>query len=221
MIEVNSLSLFLNKTRILHNISFKIDQGNMVAFIGKSGAGKTSLLKCLGGLLPHEGDIMITERLGFVFQNFALFPHMKVLQNCTHPLKKILGYSKQEAEHKALEFLNIFQVGSLIHSYPSRLSGGQQQRVALARALCLDPQILLFDEPTSSLDIENIKIFLDLIKILKSRGITLIFSTHDRILLREVFDKIYFIEGGKIIESYDRRLEELENKRLIYTYLSY
>jgi polar amino acid transport system ATP-binding protein len=219
MIEGKNISLTLKGKKILKQLSFEIPQGRLAAFIGKSGAGKTSLLKCIGGLYPHEGTFICEGKKGFVFQQYHLFPHMTALENCLHPLSKVMKQPHALAHKKALAMLGIFGMQEHQAAYPSQLSGGQQQRIALARALCLDPQILLFDEPTAALDPENKQLFLEILKKLKKEGVTILISTHDQSLLKGILDKVYFMEEGAIVESYDILCDKLENKQKINGFL--
>ncbi len=219
MIEGKNISLTLKGKKILNNLSFEIGKGRLAAFIGKSGAGKTSLLKCIGGLYSHEGTFICEEKKGFVFQEYHLFPHMTALGNCLHPLCKVMKQPPELALAKARAVLESFGMQNYQEAYPSQLSGGQQQRIALARALCLDPQILLFDEPTAALDPENKQLFVEILRKLKDQGVTILISTHDQSLLKGILDQVYFMEGGEIIESYDALGENLEDKPHIQGFL--
>ena len=231
MITANSLSIRVKDhttqqpLTILDNVTFKILDGRISCFIGKSGAGKTSLLKAVGGLYPYEGSILldgkelkslsVQERgqlLGFVFQQFNLFPHMTVLENCTHPLKNLHLLTEEEAYRKAHEKLKLLGIDDLAHRYPSQLSGGQQQRVAIARALTLSPRLLLFDEPTSALDPESSVALQLILKSLVAQGITIAFSSHDMSFVRGLIDVAYFLERGKIVETYDARVDVMPEK---------
>lgn len=219
-------------TPILDQISFELSPNRITAFIGKSGAGKTTLLKCIAHLLPHyEGvitcggqnlkDLTPTARaleVGFVLQQFHLFPHLTVLQNCTHALKKIVGL-KEEAINRSIETLTLLGMMPHIHAYPSQLSGGQQQRVAIARALVLRPKILLLDEPTSALDPENKKSLESILFDLQAKGVTLAFSSHDLPFIRKMMDRIYYLEGGRLIETCDLRTEDPLQKEKIGPFL--
>lgn len=216
MININHVSLVLKGKNILNDISLTIPQGSLHCLIGPSGAGKTSLLKCIASLHQHyTGSIeyqgksintmLPTERahtIGFVFQHFNLFPHMTVLENCVHPMIHVLKISQELAQKKALEILTSVGMESYKDSYPQRLSGGQQQRVAIARALCLEPKILLFDEPTSALDPESSRNLVTLLKTLKNHGITIIISSHDMAFVKAIHENIHFISDGKLVESY-------------------
>ena len=212
-------------TTILNDVSFKIIDKRITCFIGKSGAGKTSLLKAVGGLYPYEGTIKVEEqelktmsvqergqKLGFVFQQFNLFPHMTVLENCTHPLKNLHLVGVEKAQEIAHQKLALLGVEELAARYPSQLSGGQQQRVAIARALSLSPQVLLFDEPTSALDPESSASLQMLLKKLCTQGITIALSSHDMSFVRGLLDNVYFLELGKIVETYDAMIDVIPEK---------
>jgi ABC-type polar amino acid transport system ATPase subunit len=219
MININHVSLTLKGKQILNDISLTIPQGSLHCLIGQSGAGKTSLLKCIASLqqqytgsIEYQGRLinamLPTERahtIGFVFQHFNLFPHMTVLENCVHPMVHVLNVSQEIAQKKAVEILAQVGMEQYKDSYPQQLSGGQQQRVAIARALCLEPKILLFDEPTSALDPESSRTLVTLLKTLKDQGITSIISSHDMAFVKAIHGNIHFISEGKLIESYDQQ----------------
>lgn len=210
---------------ILNDVSFTIPDQRITCFIGKSGAGKTSLLKAVGGLYSYEGTIKVGvqelktmsaqergQKLGFVFQQFNLFPHMTVLENCTHPLKNLHLVSAEQADQVAHQKLALLGVEALVDRYPSQLSGGQQQRVAIARALSLSPQVLLFDEPTSALDPQSSASLQMLLKELVGQGITIALSSHDMGFVRGLLDNAYFLEVGKIVETYDAKVDTMPEK---------
>lgn len=220
MIQVEHIFFYDQGKAILKDVSLVIPKGRLVALIGRSGAGKTTLLKCLGSIIPYKGQISHDHKVGFVFQNFALFPHFTALRNCTHPLIKVLKFSPEKAYQKAIETLGLLNMKAYKDAYPSQLSGGQQQRVAIARALCLDPEVLLFDEPTSALDPENTEDFLSVLKDLQQKGITIVVSTHDVTLLRHILDQVYFLEEGRIIEFYDSKQDRLEDKPSISKFIN-
>lgn len=219
MISGKNISFgFKNKkmtSTILKNVSFEIKKGLITAFIGHSGAGKTSLLKCTANLLPYyAGDISYcgnnlkslnpVERataIGYVSQQFHLFPHLTVLQNCTYALVETIHHSKQHAEETAIQMLQMLGLETYSTLYPKQLSGGQQQRVAIARALVLQPQVLLLDEPTSALDPKNRTFLEDILLNLKAKGMTIALSSHDMPFVRNIQNRIYFMEDGQIIEE--------------------
>ncbi len=218
MITAKNISLAIQGKKILHDVSFEIPKGQLAFFIGPSGAGKTSLLKCLGKLHSFEGTIFSEGKIGFVFQQFYLFPHMTVAENCTHPLETTLKWSPSKAKEKAAAMLSLFGIQELEKEYPTKLSGGQQQRLALARAMCLEPQVLLFDEPTASLDPENTHNLIKMISVLQKGGVTMVISTHDLNLLKQITGTIHFVEQGKIVESFDPELDQMESKPKIHRF---
>lgn len=218
---------------VLEDISFQLRQGRITTFMGQSGAGKTTLLKCIANVnTEYEGTITRDNRdlksltpaerattIGFVLQQFHLFPHLTVLQNCTYALIQVLGLSEQEANERSLELLKSLGMQAFVDAYPSQLSGGQQQRVAIARALVLQPEVLLLDEPTSALDPESKKSLVTLLLDLNARGITMALSSHDMPFIRKIMDYIYFLENGKVVEEWDRRIEEYVTKDKIKQFL--
>ncbi|MEI6806392.1 MAG: ATP-binding cassette domain-containing protein [Myxococcaceae bacterium] len=211
-----------SKQWALENINFEIPKGRVTLFLGKSGSGKTSLLRCIANLnTSYTGNICFGDNsikqlsrpdrvraIGFVAQQFNLFPHKTVFQNCTEPQQLVLERSLEEAELKTKELLNSLEISHLADRKPHELSGGQQQRVAIARALCMDAQALLLDEPTSALDPESTGKLRDILKILLQQGVSIAISTHDMSFARSVFDRGYFMEAGKIIEESGSRIEE-------------
>lgn len=214
IVDVKNISLKNRSYFVLKNISFQIEKGDIITFIGKSGAGKTTILKCVANIIRnYEGKIFVdgvdprqasnvdnARRMGFVFQDFNLFPTMTVLQNCIDPLL-IRGETREQASMQARDYLSRLGVSEYQMRYPSELSVGQQQRVALARALALEPQVLMFDEPTSSLDPENTQGFIEILDDLKKQGITILISSQDIPFVTDVADKIYIMERGEIIEK--------------------
>lgn len=202
-------------TPILNDISFELKKGRITFFLGQSGSGKTTLLKCISnlhstyeGLITCEGkdikQLSSVERassIGFVLQQFHLFPHFTVLKNCTYALAKALKIEGREAKEKATEILHSLGMHPFIHAYPLQLSGGQQQRAAIARALVLSPKILLLDEPTSALDPESKKSLQTLLLDLSQQGITLGLSSHDMPFVQKMMDCVYFMENGKFVEE--------------------
>jgi len=231
MIRGNNISYqFRGSAPVLKEISFELSPGRITAFVGKSGAGKTTLLRCMAHLLPqYEGEITFdgqnlkeqtpSERalkVGFVLQQFHLFPHLTVLQNCTYALEKAFGIKEKT---RAIETLTLLGMFPFIHAYPSQLSGGQQQRVAIARALVLQPKVLLLDEPTSALDPESKKSLESILFQLHEQGVTLAFSSHDLSFIKRMMDRIYYLEGGHLIESCDLRKEDPASKEKIGSFL--
>jgi ABC-type polar amino acid transport system ATPase subunit len=221
-------------TPVLDQVSFELRKGRITTFMGPSGAGKTTLLKCIANLcsqyegsIVHEGqdlkDLNPIERastIGFVLQQFHLFPHLSVLKNCTYSLTEVLGLTDEKAEARAEEILAILQMQPWMQALPSQLSGGQQQRVAIARALVLQPEVLLLDEPTSALDPESKKGLENLLLDLNARGITIALSSHDMPFIRKIMDCVYFIEQGALIEAWDRQSEDLASTQRIKQFLN-
>ena len=218
IIETQNLcKVFKGKIKALDNINAKIMRGEVVVVIGPSGSGKSTFLRSLN-LLEHSTSgkvffegVDITDKkvninkhrqkMGMVFQQFNLFPHMSVLKNLMIAPTKLLGLSKEEAEKRALELLERVGLKDRAEAYPSQLSGGQKQRVAIVRALCMQPDVMLFDEPTSALDPEMVGEVLDTMKALAKDGMTMVVVTHDMGFAREVADRVIFMDSGMIIEE--------------------
>ncbi len=202
---------------VLRGMSMSVDLHEVVCLIGASGSGKSTLLRCLNGLEPVDagtvwvGDIEVTahdvdldqarQKVGIVFQQFNLFPHMSVLENITLAPRKVLGQSKDVAESSAGDLLERFGLSDKAHDYPDRLSGGQQQRVAIVRALAMKPEAMLFDEVTSALDPLLVGEVLDVIRELKTEGMTIIMATHEMDFAREVADRVCFLAHGQVLEQ--------------------
>lgn len=205
MLEIRNLNKSFGNNKVLTDLSFKLERGTVGVLFGKSGAGKTTVLRCLNGLETFDsGEIIIDNEvinnskdinkirnnIGMVFQNFNLFPHMSVLENLIEAPINVLKNPREDAITKAKELLELVDMGDKIHSYPHELSGGQKQRVAIARACCLTPKVLCFDEPTSALDSESISKVSKIINDLKYKGITILIITHDKNFADEINDKI-------------------------------
>lgn len=218
MINIKNLSLTINNKTILNSISCNLLPGKITTFIGKSGAGKTTIFKSLVGLLKNfDGSILIdnqelsnfnakqrSEKIGYVFQDFNLFPHLSILQNCSTPLK-IHGMSHDKADQKALKVLQSLDMQDFANTYPQQLSGGQKQRTAIARALCLQPKVLLLDEPTASLDPFNTQILINILKQLATSNLIIGISSQDMNFVSKIFDEIYLVQDGKIVEFCDKK----------------
>lgn len=218
---------------VLKDVSFQIEKSRITTFMGPSGAGKTTLLKCVANLYPeYEGKITYDGKdiksfaplervstIGFVLQQFHLFPHLSALNNCTYALVHAMGMPRLDAEARALETLGLLGMLPFVHALPAQLSGGQQQRVAIARALVLRPEVLLLDEPTSALDPESKKGLESLLVDLNARGLTLALSSHDMPFIHKIMDKVYFMEQGELVEQWDRQKEELASKDKIKQFL--
>ena len=217
MIAVEHLTKRFGKNLVLDDISETIEQGEKVVIIGPSGSGKSTFLRCMnlletptGGHIYFEGtDITdpktnidkLRQKMGMVFQQFNLYPHMTVLKNLTIAPMKLHHKSKKEAEDLAYHYLDVVGLRDKAHVYPTTLSGGQQQRIAIARALCAQTKIILFDEPTSALDPETIQEVLDVMIKLAKENITMVVVTHEMGFARQVADRIVFMADGQIIEE--------------------
>ena len=203
---------------VLHGISLSIEAGEIAALVGPSGSGKSTVLRALMGLTPISGgDVQIAgesmdyssaravraarDRMAIVFQQYNLFQNMTVMRNITLAPTKIKGRAKAEVETEAMRLLALVGLSDKVDSYPDQLSGGQQQRVALARALALKPQILLLDEVTSALDPELVNEVLDAVRRLAAEGMTMVIVSHEMGFVREVANKVVFMDGGEVIES--------------------
>jgi glutamate/aspartate transport system ATP-binding protein len=217
MIEIEHLSKWYGDFRVLTDCTTAVAKGEVVVVCGPSGSGKSTLIKCVNGLEPFEEGRITVEtvsvgdagtnlpklraRIGMVFQNFELYPHMSVTENICLAQIKVLRRSKSEAVARARALLD--RVGLIDHAdkYPGNLSGGQQQRVAIARALAMDPIAMLFDEPTSALDPEMINEVLDVMVGLAEEGMTMIVVTHEMGFARKVADRVVFMDEGRIVED--------------------
>ncbi len=220
-IEVRDLHKCYGDNEVLKGIDFHVDNGQVVCVIGPSGSGKSTLLRCVNRLEePTSGQVLVEgiditdpdtdldgvrSRIGMVFQQFNLFPHMTVLRNLTIAQQRVKKRSRAEAEKIARANLEKVGLGAKAEAYPAQLSGGQQQRVAIARALSMDPDMMLFDEPTSALDPELVGDVLAVMKELASEGMTMMVVTHEMGFAREVGDKLVFMDGGVIVEEGDPR----------------
>lgn len=217
MIKVNGLHKKFDKLHVLKGIDIEISQGEVVVVIGPSGSGKSTFLRCLNLLEePTEGEIIfegisitdkgtdinkLRQKMGMVFQQFNLFPHLSVLENITISPKKLKGMSDEEAKKIAFDLLKRIGLDDKANSYPGQLSGGQKQRIAIARALAMSPDVMLFDEPTSALDPEMVGEVLDVMKELAAEGMTMVVVTHEMGFAKEVGDRVIFMDQGNIIEE--------------------
>ncbi|MGM9881527.1 MAG: amino acid ABC transporter ATP-binding protein [Bacilli bacterium] len=233
MLIVKNLKKKYGNNVVLKDISFEVEKGDRIAIIGPSGCGKSTLLRCLNMIeKPTSGKIIfegidlsknntnitkVREKMGMVFQQFNLFPHLSVLDNITLAPIKLKLMSKEEANKKALELLEKIDLKDKCDSYPSQLSGGQKQRVAIIRSLIMEPDIILFDEPTSSLDPEMVHEVLNLIMDIASEGMTMIVVSHEMNFVKKFASKILFIDDGKISFSgnTDEVFKNKENERLV------
>ncbi|MDY6329711.1 MAG: amino acid ABC transporter ATP-binding protein [Lachnospiraceae bacterium] len=217
LIKVDNLKKSFGKVDVLKGISTEIKKGDVVVVIGPSGSGKSTFLRTLNLLEePTDGTICFEgtditdpkvninvhrQKMGMVFQQFNLFPHMTILKNMTIAPMKLLKKSKEEAEAKAMELLKKVGLDDRANSYPSQLSGGQKQRIAIVRALCMEPDVMLFDEPTSALDPEMVGEVLQVMKDLADDGMTMVIVTHEMGFAREVANRVLFIDEGIIMEE--------------------
>ncbi len=218
LIEIRDLYKNFGKLEVLKGISLNVHKSDVIVLIGPSGSGKSTLLRTVNMLeTPTSGSVLfegvdltqqkrkdlcrMRERMGMVFQQFNLFPHLKVKDNITVSPRKVRGLSQEEAEKKAEALLRRVDLYDKWDEYPSRLSGGQKQRVAIVRALAMDPDVMLFDEPTSALDPEMVGEVLDVIKGLAADGMTMMVVTHEMRFARQVADWVLFIDDGQIVEA--------------------
>ena len=232
ILEVKHLGKAFGSNQVLRDIDFSVSPGDVTCIIGPSGSGKSTLLRCLNMLeTPSTGEINyhgtdITSKnvnvpeyrskVGMVFQNFNLFNNMTALKNCTVGQVKVLKKSKEEAEKKALYYLEKVGMAPYINAKAKQLSGGQKQRVAIARALAMEPEILLFDEPTSALDPQMVGEVLEVMRDLAHEGLTMIIVTHEMAFARDVSKRVIFMANGVIVE--DRPPKELfENPKDLLT----
>ena len=217
IIEMRNVNKWFGDFQVLKNINLEVEKNKKIVVCGPSGSGKSTLIRCINRLEEHqEGNIIVdgTElnentknieqiraEVGMVFQQFNLFPHLSILDNCTLAPIWVKKTPKKEAEDLAMNQLEKVQISDQSLKFPGQLSGGQQQRCALARALCMEPKIMLFDEPTSALDPEMIKEVLDAMVNLAKAGMTMIVVTHEMGFAKEVADEVIFMDEGMIVEK--------------------
>ena len=217
MISVKDLHKSFGGVTVLDGISTQVERGDVVCIIGPSGSGKSTFLRCLNRLeTPDSGQILLDGvdltdprtdldrqrmKMGMVFQQFNLFPHMTVLKNLTMAPMLLKRESQQTAEQRAMTLLDRVGLADRAGEYPARLSGGQKQRIAIVRALCMEPEVLLFDEPTSALDPEMVGEVLDVMKELAQSGMTMVVVTHEMGFAREVASRVLFMDQGVIMEE--------------------
>lgn len=217
MIEIKNVSKRYGTFQVLTDCTTHVKKGEVVVVCGPSGSGKSTLIKTINGLEPIQGgDISVNgmsvcnrktnlsklrSKVGMVFQNFELFPHLSIVDNLTIAQIKVLGRKKDEATERGLAYLNRVGLKSHASKYPGQLSGGQQQRAAIARALSMDPICMLFDEPTSALDPEMVNEVLDVMVELAREGTTMMCVTHEMGFARKVADRVIFMDEGKILED--------------------
>ena len=221
IIELKNVNKWFDKFQALKDVNLEVNLQEKIVICGPSGSGKSTLIRCINRLEEHqEGQIIvdgneisektkdiekIRAEVGMVFQQFNLFPHLSILDNCTLAPIWVKKLTKKQAEEIAMENLKRVQIDDQALKFPGQLSGGQQQRAALARALCMEPKIMLFDEPTSALDPEMIKEVLDAMVDLAKGGMTMIVVTHEMGFAKEVADSMIFMDEGKIVEKADTK----------------
>ncbi len=217
VIEVKGLQKSFGELQVLKGIDTVINKGDVVFVIGPSGSGKSTFLRCLnlledptGGQILFEGtditdpsnDINLHRRkMGMVFQQFNLFPHLSIMKNLTIAPMKLLGKSKEESEKTAYTLLERVGLSNRANAYPNQLSGGQKQRIAIVRALCMSPDVMLFDEPTSALDPEMVGEVLNVMRDLANDGMTMVVVTHEMAFAKEIASRVLFMDGGYILEE--------------------
>lgn len=216
LVEIRNIHKSFGTLEVLKGVDFSVDEGEVVCLIGRSGSGKSTMLRCINLLeIPDSGEIRVfgenilenrdvnsyRAKVGMCFQQFNLFTNMNVLENCVRPQIKVLKRTRKEAEKKALQLLAKVGMLDFFRASVNTLSGGQKQRVAIARALCMDPKLMLFDEPTSALDPEMVQEVLNVMRELAAEGLTMIIVTHEMRFAREVSDRIVFVDDGIIVED--------------------
>ncbi len=216
-VKIEDVSKWYGDFQVLKNINLEVNQRERIVVCGPSGSGKSTLIRCINLLERYEQGLVtvagtalddglkdedaVRQEVGMVFQQFNLFPHLTVLQNCTLAPKLVRGISDAKATEIAMTFLEKVHIPEQSGKYPSQLSGGQQQRVAIARSLCMAPKMMLFDEPTSALDPEMISEVLDVMIDLAETGMTMICVTHEMGFAKKVADRVIFMDGGEIVEQ--------------------
>ena len=216
-IHISDMNKWFGSFHVLRDINLEVRRGERIVVCGPSGSGKSTLIRCINRLEEHQqGKIIvdgtelssdlknidkIRSEVGMCFQHFNLFPHLTILENCTLAPIWVRKMSRKDAEETAMQYLEKVKIPEQADKFPGQLSGGQQQRVAIARSLCMKPQIMLFDEPTSSLDPEMIKEVLDVMVNLAKQGMTMIVVTHEMGFAKEVADQMIFMDEGMIVEK--------------------
>ena len=216
ILQINHLEKSFGDHRVLRDINFSVQPGDVICIIGSSGSGKSTLLRCInfleeptGGQILYHGQDAATawkrtlynSKVGMVFQSFNLFGNLSVLENCVLGQMQVLKVKRPEAEQRALEYLEKVGMAAYRQARPAQLSGGQKQRVAIARALCMEPEVLLFDEPTSALDPEMVGEVLSVMQRLAAAGMTMLIVTHEMSFARDVASRVLFMDGGVIVED--------------------
>ena len=217
IIQLHDVHKWYGQFHVLKNIDLEVGQGERIVICGPSGSGKSTMIRCINRLEAHQrgrivvdgteltDDVkhieLIRREVGMVFQQFNLFPHLTVLDNCALAPIWVRKLPRREAEDLAMEYLERVRIPEQAQKYPGQLSGGQQQRVAIARSLCMNPKIMLFDEPTSALDPEMIKEVLDVMIELAESGMTMLVVTHEMGFAKTVADRVILMDGGEIVEQ--------------------
>ena len=216
-IHISDMNKWFGNFHVLRDINLEVRRGERIVVCGPSGSGKSTLIRCINRLEEHQqGKIVvdgtelssdlknidkIRSEVGMCFQHFNLFPHLTILENCTLAPIWVRKMARKEAEETAMHYLEKVKIPEQADKYPGQLSGGQQQRVAIARSLCMKPQIMLFDEPTSSLDPEMIKEVFDTMIELAEEGMTMVCVTHEMGFARQVANRVIFMDDGQIVEE--------------------
>lgn len=231
IIEFKNVNKWYGKFHVLKDINLFVNKNEKIIICGPSGSGKSTLIRCINGLEQHQDGKIIVEGIeldntlknidkirgdvGMVFQQFNLFPHLTILDNCALAPAWVKKITKKKSEEIAMEYLKKVKISEQANKYPGQLSGGQQQRAAIARALCMQPKIMLFDEPTSALDAEMIKEVLDIMTDLAKAGMTMIVVSHEMGFAKTVADRVIFMDEGRIIETKKTKdfFENPENDR--------
>ena len=217
VVELKDVNKWYGEFHVLRNINLQVGRGEKIVICGPSGSGKSTMIRCINRLEEHQsGDILVKgtaltsdlknietvrREVGMVFQHFNLFPHLTVLENCCLAPIWVKQLPRKEAEEIAMTFLRRVRIPEQALKYPGQLSGGQQQRVAIARSLCMNPQVMLFDEPTSVLDPEMVREVLDVMVELAHEGMTMLCVTHEMGFAKQVADRVIFMDRGQIIEE--------------------
>ena len=216
-LQMQSVDKWFGDLHVLRNINLTVTRGERIVICGPSGSGKSTLIRCINRLEPHQKGRIIVDgveltndlkkidevrrHVGMVFQQFNLFPHLTILENCTLAPLWVKKMPKRQAEDVAMHYLARVKIPEQADKYPGQLSGGQQQRAAIARSLCMAPNIMLFDEPTSALDPEMVKEVLDTMVSLAVEGMTMLCVTHEMGFARQVADRVVFMDAGEIVEA--------------------
>jgi len=219
IVEIRNMNKWFGKFQVLTDINLTVREGDKIVICGPSGSGKSTLIRCINRLEEHqEGDVIvdgieltediknidkIRSEVGMCFQQFNLFPHLSVMENCVLAPMSVRKMHREDAKALALQYLEKVRIPEQANKFPSQLSGGQQQRVAIARALCMQPRVMLFDEPTSALDPEMIAEVLDTMEDLAREGMTMLCVTHEMGFARKVADRVIFMDQGQLVEDSD------------------